>query len=319
MPHPLPDELGDRFSVRAALHAGVSPARLRRDDLHKPFSGVRVRGADDSGILLDRLGQARGDHEREHIAKALAYVQVMRDGEFFSHVTAAALWDIPVPGHLLRGDAAVDVATHGARKYPRRNGVRGHECRVETACYIRHPLLGVRVATPATTWAMLGSVLRNPRDVVASADAVVREWRVATPLASLRELHAVTASGRRVGVGMLREALPLVRTRSASLPETHLRLAIVDDGLPEPLLNFDVVEAGEKIACVDLAYPQWRVAIEYEGEHHLTDPLQWARDIRRYERLEAAGWRVVRVTKAELFGGNRGLMDRIHAAIRARS
>ena len=31
----------------------------------------------------------------------------------------------------------------------------------------------------------------------------------------------------------------------------------------------------------NLGYPELRIAIEYEGEHHLTDPLQWAEDIAR--------------------------------------
>ena len=44
---------------------------------------------------------------------------------------------------------------------------------------------------------------------------------------------------------------------------------------------------------VDFAYPEYRVAIEYEGDYHRT-PEQFRRDIRRYECLQDAGWIVIR-------------------------
>lgn len=55
------------------------------------------------------------------------------------------------------------------------------------------------------------------------------------------------------------------------------------------------------MACVDLAYPDRRVGVEHEGDQHRTDAVQWQRDIERYERLAAAGWRMVRVTRDMLF------------------
>lgn len=122
-----------------------------------------------------------------------------------------------------------------------------------------------------------------------------------------------------MGVARLREALPQIRTRSASRPETHLRLAVVDAGLPEPELNYEVFEAGSYLGALDLAYPRQKVGLEYEGEHHLLDPVQWARDIARYERLAAAGWIIVRVTKAQLFADTGELVARVRRAFGARA
>ena len=48
-PAPLPETLGDSFSVGAARAAGVSDARLRGRDLERPFSGVRSRRMPDPG------------------------------------------------------------------------------------------------------------------------------------------------------------------------------------------------------------------------------------------------------------------------------
>jgi len=179
----------------------------------------------------------------------------------------------------------------------------------------RDPHTGLMLASPATTWAMLGAVLVDCDDVVAAGDAAVREWRVAEPLASMAQLSAAIDVGRRIGIGRLRTALPFVRTRSGSRPETRLRLLLVAAGLPEPELNADVFDGGRHLGCVDLAYPSLRIAIEYEGEHHLLDPQQWASDIQRYERLTAAGWTVIRVTKTDLFGTPAEVVARVRRAM----
>ena len=98
---------------------------------------------------------------------------------------------------------------------------------------------------------------------------------------SLGSLTSALDAGRRVGRDRLRAALPRVSTRTRSRAETWLRLTVIDAGLPQPEVNYDVAEGGRWLGQVDLAYPELRIAIEYEGEHHLTDPLQWAEDIAR--------------------------------------
>jgi very-short-patch-repair endonuclease len=242
----------------------------------------------------------------------------MPDGHFFSHITAAVIWGLPLPRARVEC-ATIDIGVSPPSRLPRGKGVRGHEVARHLATIERDPHTGLPVASVASTWAMLGSLLYDPYDLIAAGDAAVREWRVSTPLATIAELTARVESGRRVGVGALREALPHLRTRSASRPETRTRLTLVDARLDEPQLNFDVFEAGVWLACVDLAYPHLKIAIEYEGEHHLLDAEQWARDILRYDRLVAAGWRVIRVTKTELFADPRSLVNRVRRAIAERS
>jgi very-short-patch-repair endonuclease len=67
-------------------------------------------------------------------------------------------------------------------------------------------------------------------------------------------------------------------------------------GLPEPALNHDVVVDGRWIACVDLAYPEARVAIEYESDLHRTDPGTFKKDLTRGEFLKDVDWWLVRST-----------------------
>jgi very-short-patch-repair endonuclease len=58
--------------------------------------------------------------------------------------------------------------------------------------------------------------------------------------------------------------------------------------------------AGRFLARVDLAFPEQRVAIEYEGDYHRTERDRWRKDMVRIRRLEAAGWRVLRVNGDDL-------------------
>ncbi|WFE23794.1 hypothetical protein O7621_11285 [Solwaraspora sp. WMMD937] len=49
----------------------------------------------------------------------------------------------------------------------------------------------------------------------------------------------------------------------------HRRLLLHDAGLPRPVPQHKVADPqGRFIGRVDLAYPQWRIAIEDGGDHH---------------------------------------------------
>lgn len=122
-------------------------------------------------------------------------------------------------------------------------------------------------------------------------------------------------SGAR-GTAAARSALPLLRHGVDSAPECLLRLLIVGAGLPEPDVNRWIVDRdGRRISRPDLHYRERRIAMEYEGEHHLTDPRQWSRDIERDERLRALGWTVLRFTKAHLGVGGEEALARIRRAL----
>jgi len=315
----LPSLLGDRFVVAEALAADVTPARLRSRDLDAPFHGVRVRGDAEipDAVHFDALGLPRGHHEVEHLTRALAYAARSSECEFASHVTAAIVWGWPLPVRFVRG-RDLDIGVAEPRRLPRSRGVRGHQV-VGHVTVVREPRTGLLVSDPATTWTMLGWMLADPYDLIAVADAAVRTWRVSEPQTTIAELETATRRQRRVGVGRLRAALPRVRTGSASRPETYCRLTLIDAGLPEPELNFEVFEGTLRLGAVDLAYPALRIAVEYEGEHHLLDPAQWNHDITRYERLAAAGWIVVRVTKTELFDNPREFVRRVREAMQSRA
>jgi hypothetical protein len=129
---------------------------------------------------------------------------------------------------------------------------------------------------------------------VAALDAMVRAGSI-----TLAELSGTAADGNgRWGVARVRRAIPLVDPRAESPPESRVRVALVLAGLA-PVPQYEVRVGDGVIARVDLAFPEARVAIEYEGAYHFEDD-QIVRDDARYERLRAAGWTVIRLNAADL-------------------
>jgi len=147
-------------------------------------------------------------------------------------------------------------------------------------------------------------------DAVALGDAMVLQG-YATPH---RLVDAAAADGR-YGVQRARRAAALVRSRVDSPQETRLRLLMLFNGLPEPVTGHEVRAAGRK-RCLDTAFPEWRVAVEYDGRHHVERDEQWSDDIERHEELGDESWRVVTVTGRQVWNPER-VLARIRRALEA--
>ncbi|MGC5048078.1 hypothetical protein [Micrococcus porci] len=88
------------------------------------------------------------------------------------------------------------------------------------------------------------------------------------------------------GVARARAALERVRVGAHSAMETPARLALVDAGLGEPLLQHRLDPWDPDCPETHMFSPELAVALEYDGGGHLT-PAQQARDARRDRRLLA--------------------------------
>jgi hypothetical protein len=248
----------------------------------------------------------------------------MRNHQFFSGCTAALLWRLPVPFRLVSDLTLIEVSTFAPLTPPRGAGVKGSSISARFAHTRLH--LGKHVLDPPSIWATFGPRLALP-DLVALGDAVIRtprypgnfrepqDVRLGTP----EELMSLAQEKRRVGRGLLLKALPLLRDGAASAPESHLRLAVIEAGLPEPELDFDVYDdQGMFLGCSELAYPALKLALEYEGDHHRTDAAQWNRDIQKYRDYARAGWETIRVTRSLLYPRRRELVVQIREALMRR-
>jgi hypothetical protein len=66
--------------------------------------------------------------------------------------------------------------------------------------------------------------------------------------------------------------------------------ALTDAGLPEPELQVQIVPGDSYSPAADMGYRRHRMAIQYDGGHHLTREQQ-SRDNRRDEAFNSAGRR----------------------------
>lgn len=290
---PLPlDARGRALSIGELAALGISERRSYGRDLQRPFRGVRSQG-----LNLSELSE-----------RCAAYRPRMTPDQFFSHSTAALLHGIPVPLILWR-ERRLHISVLRPAYPPGTAGILGHRLRAPVA---RATVGALPVSDAVSTWCLLGSVL-GLRDLVAAADYLVGP----KPKATLAQLErAVNGWHGHNGSAALRAALPLVRSRVRSPRETLLRLVIRDAGLPEPEINYRIYDDdGQFLTESDLVYPEEKVVLEYEGDHHRTDVVQWRKDIARRESLEDAGWRVIRVSADDLDRYPARLIARIRKAM----
>jgi hypothetical protein len=220
--------------------------------------------------------------------RAEAALLLVPDG-VISHHTALTWWRADGP---TSDDVHVTVQRDPHRALPRVAGLRIHEVR-DLECVMQN---GVPLTPPHRTFLDLAPH-SDLTELVIAGDSLVRRTG-ADP--QLLIDTATTAYGVR-GARLARQAAALVRSGVDSPMETRLRLLFVLAGLPEPQVSQVIHDSdGGWLARPDLSYPDFKIAIEYDGQHHLIDLRQWRRDIRRRENLEREGWLVRVITAHDL-------------------
>jgi len=167
------------------------------------------------------------------------------------------------------------------------------------------PVDGVRATAPETT--ALEFAARWPAD----EGVVLLDRFVAARLSTLTTLRIEAAELTGRGCRRAREAAARADGLAGSPQETRLRLLLHRSALPRPVARHVVRQHDRFLARLDFAWPARRVALEYEGGWHTT---RIAADRRRIEALQAAGWRVLFVTAADLHSPS-PLLARIAAAL----
>ena len=90
-----------------------------------------------------------------------------------------------------------------------------------------------------------------------------------------------------------------------------MRVRLVRGGLPRPTCNL-TVEIALHVFRLDIAWEEYRVAVEYDGEA-FHGPEQFAHDLWRRELLRSAGWVIFVVRKEDI--ADPTLVGRVHAAL----
>jgi very-short-patch-repair endonuclease len=239
-------------------------------------------------------------------------------GAWISHVTAARLRCQLLPPWLSDSDE-LHLSKPRALPEVRRKGIVGHtvialDDEIETAD-------GIRISTRSRTWLDLARRLSLP-ELVCMGDELVRIPRPglegrSEPFATIEGLRSMVSRHPNLqGIVRARAALDLMRVGSDSGPESLLRLAICNAGLPEPELQLPLRPDTPGSPTADLGYRSRRLAVQYDGGHHLL-PAQIFSDRRRDKAFEAAGWTVLVLTKDDLADGFAGAIARMKRILRA--
>ena len=148
---------------------------------------------------------------------------------------------------------------------------------------------------------------------VGIVDSLLREKLTSRDaLAAIAASHAERPGGRRA-----RWVFDLADPGAQSPPESELRVRLVLAGLPRPVAQHPVRLASGLVLHPDLAWPEFRVAIEYDGRWHADDE-QLHRDRQRLNQLVGAGWLVLHVTSRRLRHDFPSLVREVQAALARR-
>lgn len=278
------------FRVRDALAAGHTRRRVDARHFEIPFQGIRLP-----------LHSGEDLESRCH-----AYMLKMRPDGAFTSVTAAALWGMPLPASVDLTRLHVSVP-HGAAR-PRARGVVGSERDVSLQPLTR---AGLRVLSATDTWMSLARSLAW-NDLVAAGDTLISEVN-GVPLINRSDLGAV-AERSVPGAITARRALPYLDERSLSRPESLLRVLLTSAGLPRPCANWMLQSPR---AMIDLAWPDIRFGIEYQGDHH-RGREQYRADVARQEAVHDEGWLLMSVTAEDLFDHPGELVARARSRLESR-
>lgn len=209
------------------------------------------------------------------------------------HSTAAALW-----GFDLRSAEAVandDVHFLGPADLDNRKlgGLQVHPSSLRTADALWRS--GVWCTPPARTACDLAR-LADPIDVLATLDAALRSGKC-----TREDLIAACTLQRGLrGIAGVSELVPYADGRAESPMESRMRWRFLVANLPLPELQFEVVKGWRRYR-LDLAWPEHKLAVEFDGlEAHMSRE-QLAADRDRHNWFTDEGWRLLHFTAVDVY------------------
>jgi hypothetical protein len=228
-----------------------------------------------------------------------------------SNRSAAALYELAGGRH---GLAEITCPRWRRARHPR---VEVHETKALGSADIT-VVDGIPATTPERTLFDLGGVC-SPLVVRMAFDKARRIGLVTfeSTEATLRRL----ARPGRPGVRTLRAVLAS-RDPSQAPSESEMETLMLDvierHGLPAPVPQFEIYDrAGNFVARADAAYPEARIAIEYQSYQEHAGPEPLVRDNRRRNALRAIRWETIEATAPELRDGGQRFCAALRAALRS--
>lgn len=289
-----PAQLSGRiFRGRDAVRAGLlTKEQLRSPAWRQVFRGVYA----DAGLTRSY---------RQRCLAAAWYL--LPDHAAIAGRSAAWFYGV----RLVREDDPVEVLVPADSRFGPVDGLRVHASDLPDDDI--QVVDGIRQTSPLRTCWDLASWLSLP-ETVAYLDLMVAR-RLAT--VDLLTRYARARAGQR-GWRKLLRAVALVDPAAESVQESRLRVRLVLAGLPKPVSQHVIEVGGRFVGRVDLAWPELRVAVEYDGQWH-GDPEQLHADRARLNRLVTTdGWIVLHVTARRLREDFDGFLAELRSALRSR-
>jgi len=215
--------------------------------------------------------------------RALAACLAAGTGAVASHRSAAVLWGI---SGFRPGPLEITV--------PPGRSTRNALAQVHRASSIE-PVRrdGVPVTRPARTLVDLAAVVGGDRLEEAVDDVLCRR---------LCRLEELSPPGGQRGASALRAVLDAWNGDAlpAGVAEMRVVRQLLAAGLADPVRQHEIHVGGRFVARVDLAYPDRRLAIELDGFRWHSGRGPFRSDRLRGNRIEAAGWHVLRAAPEDV-------------------
>jgi hypothetical protein len=286
---PAPSRLRGPTTRATATTAGITDWALRHPDVARLSRDTYLPAAQRSDLR----------------ARLPAVLLTAPAGAVVSHHTAAAMWKVEIP--LQADDLLVHLTVPEASRARNRSDRRIHHATLGSGDVERR--WGVPVTSPARTWRDLAAVL-EPAALLAVTDQLLD---VLCRAAELTRALADRPTGR--GAARARSVLAVADPKADSPMESVLRWLLHEAGLPWPVLQHRVLdEAGRQIGFGDLAWPERKVLIEFDGDGH-RDRRTFVQDLRRQNRLVLEGWIVLRFSSADVLGRPEQVVAAIRKAL----
>ncbi|MGY1620146.1 DUF559 domain-containing protein [Geodermatophilus sp. SYSU D00691] len=229
----------------------------------------------------------------EPLGRLAAVLLTAPPGAVASHRSAAFLWGLEIPMQD-PADRRVDVTVPRASRAESRADRRVYRADLLSDEVTRRRT--VPSTTAARTWRDLAGVLR-PGPLLAVTDQLLARG---CTTAELQEQLDRRPAGR--GSARARAVLPLGNPRAESPMESVLRWLIHEAGFPPPVVQYEMRDAsGRFLGRGDLAWPDARVLVEFDGDVH-RERRVFVQDLRRQNSLVVDRWTVLRFSGADVYG-----------------
>jgi hypothetical protein len=305
-----------RPALASALLGAMSVQRQRPRDLqwqlfHRSdatagglLTADQLRGTAWNRLRYGVYADSRLEYDHELACRAVA---LRLPTAVLAGPSAAYLYGVR---HAAGQDDEVHVIVEPGEYTGSRKGVRIHRTELDDGEAIRRGDI-LRTAPARTAWDLAAWV--DPARAVSVIDGLLGLGVL--DLATFADL-VERRRGRR-GWRRAARALDLADGRAQSPPESQLRVRLVLAGLPTPIPQYPVRLPSGLLLHPDLAWPEFKVAAEYDGQWH-ADAEQLHLDRQRLNQLVSAGWIVLHVTGRRLGRDFRGIQREIRDALLSR-